>query len=189
MGYEPIEITPMTPRIGAEVRGIDLTKSLGKELADTNIRVNCITPAVIETEILKQCTQAHIDYMVSKIPMGRVGKAGEVAALIAYVGMGAPVLLYFFSNQIFAYMIARGDVEGDALGAVRVALIAKAGLVEVGAMIGGVAWLMLCLQTNVAHIPQIYFGVFLGPLAMLLNAMHYFPTPERIRWWLLSREV
>ena len=113
----------------------------------------------------------------------------EVAALMAYVGMGAPVLLYFVSNQIFAYMIAKGDVEGDALGAVRAALIAKAGLVEVGAMIGGVAWLMLCLQTNVAHIPQIYFGVFLGPLAMLLNAMHYFPTPERIRWWLLSREV
>jgi len=113
----------------------------------------------------------------------------EVAALMAYVGMGAPVVLYFVSNQIFAYMIARGDVEGDALGAVRAALIAKAGLVEVGAMIGGVAWLMLCLQTNVAHIPQIYFGVFLGPLAMLLNGMHYFPTPERIRWWLLSREV
>ena len=113
----------------------------------------------------------------------------EVAALMAYVGMGAPVVLYFVSNQIFAYMIARGDVEGDALGAVWAALIAKAGLVEVGAMIGGVAWLMLCLQTNVAHIPQIYFGVFLGPLAMLLNGMHYFPTPERIRWWLLSREV
>ena len=64
---------------------IGLTKSLGKELADTNIRVNCITPAVIETEILKQCTQAHIDYMVSKIPMGRVGQADEVAALIAWL--------------------------------------------------------------------------------------------------------
>ena len=66
-------------------------------------------------------------------------------------------------------------------------------LFGVGTFLGlqstGVAWLMLCLQTNVAHIPQIYFGVFLGPLAMLLNAMHYFPTPERIRWWLLSREV
>ncbi len=64
---------------------IGLTKSLGKELADTNIRVNCITPAVIETEILKQCTQAHIDYMVSKIPMGRVGQAAEVAAMIAWL--------------------------------------------------------------------------------------------------------
>ena len=64
---------------------IGLTKSLGKELADTNIRVNCITPAVIETEILEQCTQAHIDYMVSKIPMGRVGQVGEVAAMIAWL--------------------------------------------------------------------------------------------------------
>ena len=64
---------------------IGLTKSLGKELSDTNIRVNCITPAVIETEILKQCTQAHIDYMLSKIPMGRVGQAEEVAAMIAWL--------------------------------------------------------------------------------------------------------
>ena len=64
---------------------IGLTKSLGKELCDTNIRVNCITPAVIETEILKQCTQVHIDYMLSKIPMGRVGQAKEVAAMIAWL--------------------------------------------------------------------------------------------------------
>ena len=64
---------------------IGLTKSLGKELADTNIRVNCITPAVIQTEILEQCTQAHIDYMVSKIPMGRVGQVAEVAAMIAWL--------------------------------------------------------------------------------------------------------
>lgn len=64
---------------------IGLTKSLGKELSDKNIRVNCITPAVIETEILKQCTQEHIDYMLSKIPMGRVGQAEEVAAMIAWL--------------------------------------------------------------------------------------------------------
>ena len=64
---------------------IGLTKSLGKELADANIRVNCITPAVIETEILEQCTQEHIDYMVSKIPMGRVGQVDEVAAMIAWL--------------------------------------------------------------------------------------------------------
>ena len=60
-------------------------ESLGKELSDKNIRVNCITPAVIETEILKQCTQEHIDYMLSKIPMGRVGQAEEVAAMIAWL--------------------------------------------------------------------------------------------------------
>ena len=69
------------------------------------------------------------------------------------------------------------------------ALIAKAGIVEVGATIGGAAWLMLCQQANIAHIPRIYFGVFLEPLAMRLIAMHYLPTPKRIRWWLLSSEV
>ncbi len=64
---------------------IGLTKSLGKELATTNIRVNCVTPAVIETEILTQMTQETIDYMVAKIPMGRPGKVTEVAALVAWL--------------------------------------------------------------------------------------------------------
>ncbi len=64
---------------------IGLTKSLGKELATTNIRVNCVTPAVIETEILAQMTQETIDYMVAKIPMGRPGKVTEVAALVAWL--------------------------------------------------------------------------------------------------------
>ncbi len=64
---------------------IGLTKSLGKELATTNVRVNCVTPAVIETEILAQMTQETIDYMVAKIPMGRPGKVTEVAALVAWL--------------------------------------------------------------------------------------------------------
>ncbi len=64
---------------------IALTKSLGKELAQSNICVNCITPAVIQTDILKQCTQQHIDYMLSKIPMGRFGKVDEAAALVAWL--------------------------------------------------------------------------------------------------------
>ena len=64
---------------------IALTKSLGKELATSNIAVNCVTPAVIETDILKQLTQAHIDYMLSKIPMGRFGKTTEAAALVAWL--------------------------------------------------------------------------------------------------------
>jgi 3-oxoacyl-[acyl-carrier protein] reductase len=64
---------------------IALTKSLGKELAASNIIVNCITPAVIETDILQQCTQAHIDYMLSKIPMNRFGKKEEAAALVAWL--------------------------------------------------------------------------------------------------------
>ena len=64
---------------------IALTKSLGKELAQSNILVNCITPAVIETDILKQVTQQHIDYMLSKIPMGRFGKKEEAAAMVAWL--------------------------------------------------------------------------------------------------------
>src|SRR5947209_10000839 len=64
---------------------IGFTKALGKELATTGILVNCITPAVIETDILQQITQQHIDYMRSKIPMGRFGKKEEAAALVAWL--------------------------------------------------------------------------------------------------------
>lgn len=64
---------------------IGLTKSLGKELARTEIKVNCITPAVVQTNILKQVSQEHIDYMVSKIPMGRLGQKEEIAALVAWL--------------------------------------------------------------------------------------------------------
>jgi len=62
-----------------------LTKSLGKELAKSGVIVNCVTPAVIETDILKQITQQHIDYMRSKIPMDRFGKKEEAAALVAWL--------------------------------------------------------------------------------------------------------
>jgi len=51
----------------------------------SGILVNCITPAVIETDILKQVTQEHIAYMLSKIPMGRFGKTEEAAALVAWL--------------------------------------------------------------------------------------------------------
>jgi 3-oxoacyl-[acyl-carrier protein] reductase len=64
---------------------IAMTKSLGKELADTNIRVNCVTPAAVETPIFAQMTQAHIDFMLSKIPMGRFGLVEEVAGMVAWL--------------------------------------------------------------------------------------------------------
>jgi 2-dehydro-3-deoxy-L-rhamnonate dehydrogenase (NAD+) len=64
---------------------IALTKSLGKELATSGIIVNAVTPAVIETDILKQCSQEHIDYMLSKIPMNRFGQKEEAAALVAWL--------------------------------------------------------------------------------------------------------
>jgi 3-oxoacyl-[acyl-carrier protein] reductase len=64
---------------------IGFTKSLAKEVATQGIFVNCITPAVIETEILNQLTNEAVQYMVSKIPMGRVGKPSEVAALVSWL--------------------------------------------------------------------------------------------------------
>lgn len=64
---------------------IALTKSLGKELASTGIRVNAVTPATVKTEILKQFDQSQVDYMLSKIPMGRLGLPEENAALIAWL--------------------------------------------------------------------------------------------------------
>jgi len=64
---------------------IALTKSLGKELADTGVRVNCVTPAAVKTAIFDQMSQQHIDFMLSKIPMGRFGTPAEVAALVAWL--------------------------------------------------------------------------------------------------------
>ena len=64
---------------------IGLTKSLGKETAKTGIRVNCITPAAVRTAIFDQMTQAHIDFMLSKIPLGRFGLVDEMASMIAWM--------------------------------------------------------------------------------------------------------
>jgi len=64
---------------------IALTKSLGKELATTGIRVNCVTPAAVKTGMFAQMTQSHIDFMLSKIPMGRFGETTEIAALVAWL--------------------------------------------------------------------------------------------------------
>lgn len=64
---------------------ITLTKAAAKELATTGVIVNCVTPAVIQSDILDQLTQEAVDYMVSKIPMGRTGQPEEVAALVAWL--------------------------------------------------------------------------------------------------------
>jgi NAD(P)-dependent dehydrogenase (short-subunit alcohol dehydrogenase family) len=64
---------------------IALTKSLGKELADTGVRVNCITPAAVKTAIFEQMSEQHIQFMLSKIPMGRFGTPQEVAALVGWL--------------------------------------------------------------------------------------------------------
>jgi 3-oxoacyl-[acyl-carrier protein] reductase len=64
---------------------IALTKSLGKETADKNIAVNCITPAAARTRIFDQMSQEHIDFMLSKIPRGRFLEVDEVSAMVAWL--------------------------------------------------------------------------------------------------------
>ena len=64
---------------------IGLTKSLGKELAKSGIRVNCVTPAAVRTAIFDQMTQQHIDFMLSKIPLGRFGTVEEIAAMVCWL--------------------------------------------------------------------------------------------------------
>ena len=64
---------------------IGLTKSLGKELATSGIRVNCVTPAAVKTGMFEQMTQQHIDFMLSKIPMARFGLVEEIAALVGWL--------------------------------------------------------------------------------------------------------
>ena len=64
---------------------IGLTKSLGKELAGTGITANCVTPAAVKTEIFDQMTEEHINFMLSKIPLGRFGLVEEVAGLVTWL--------------------------------------------------------------------------------------------------------
>ena len=79
------EGNPNAPAYSASKAGvIALTKSLGKELASHDISVNCITPAAAKTAIFDQMTQAHIDFMLSKIPRGRFVTVDEIAALAAF---------------------------------------------------------------------------------------------------------
>jgi 3-oxoacyl-[acyl-carrier protein] reductase len=76
---------PAAAYSGSKAAVIGFTKSIGKDLAGTGVLVNSIAPAVIETPILGTITQEHIDYMVERIPLGRLGRAEEVAALICWL--------------------------------------------------------------------------------------------------------
>jgi 3-oxoacyl-[acyl-carrier protein] reductase len=80
------EGNPNAPAYSASKAGvIALTKSLGKELAGYDIAVNCVTPAAARTAIFDQMTQAHIDYMLSKIPRNRFVEVDEIAALVGFL--------------------------------------------------------------------------------------------------------
>ena len=75
----------MVPYSATKAAVIGLTKSVGKELAHTGVRVNCVTPAVVQTRILDEFTPEQIAYMVERIPMGRTGEIDEIAALAAWL--------------------------------------------------------------------------------------------------------
>ena len=75
----------LVPYSTAKAGVIGLTKALAKEVATRGIFVNAVAPAVIGTEMLKQMEQSTVDLLISKIPMGRVGKPEEVAALVAWL--------------------------------------------------------------------------------------------------------
>jgi 2-dehydro-3-deoxy-L-rhamnonate dehydrogenase (NAD+) len=80
------EGNPMAPAYSASKAAvIALTKALGKDLARTGVLVNCVAPAVIETPILEGLTPEHVGYMVERIPVGRMGRSEEVAALICWL--------------------------------------------------------------------------------------------------------
>ena len=75
----------MVPYSATKAAVIGLTKSVGKELATTGIRVNCVTPAVVQTRILDQLTPEAVQYMIERIPMGRTAEIEEVAALVSWL--------------------------------------------------------------------------------------------------------
>jgi NAD(P)-dependent dehydrogenase (short-subunit alcohol dehydrogenase family) len=80
------EGNPNAPAYSASKAGvIALTKSLGKELAQSGVVVNCVTPRAVSTAIFDQMTEQHINYMLSKIPMGRFGTIDEIAAIVAWL--------------------------------------------------------------------------------------------------------
>src|SRR5271166_2054677 len=80
-----VDVADWTSVSASKAGIIGLTKSLGKELATTGVLVNSLAPAVFKSPLLKQMSAQHIDYMLSKIPMGRFGEPDEVTAMICWL--------------------------------------------------------------------------------------------------------
>ena len=80
------EGNPMATAYSASTAAvIAMTKSIGKDVAETGVLVNCVAPAVIQTRMLGDMSEEHVAYMIERIPMKRVGQPEEVAALIAFL--------------------------------------------------------------------------------------------------------
>jgi NAD(P)-dependent dehydrogenase (short-subunit alcohol dehydrogenase family) len=80
------EGNPMAAAYSASKAGvIAMTKAIAKDVAGTGVIVNCVTPAVIQTPILEGLSEEHVSYMVERIPLGRMGTADEVAALVCWL--------------------------------------------------------------------------------------------------------
>jgi 3-oxoacyl-[acyl-carrier protein] reductase len=93
------EGNPMAAAYSAAKAGVmALTKAVGKDLARSGVLVNCIAPAPVETPMLGDITQEHIDYMLARVPMGRLATPDEAATLIAYL---ASEDLSFSTGAIF----------------------------------------------------------------------------------------
>ena len=89
---------------------IALTKSLGKELADSNIAVNCVTPAAARTAIFDQMSQEHIDYMLSKIPRGRFVEVKEISSMIAWMVSAENS---FTTGAVLTYQVEDQLIKGE----------------------------------------------------------------------------
>src|SRR2546423_543056 len=118
------EGNPMAgPYSSSKAAVIALTKAIGKDVAGTGVLVNCIAPAVINTPILAQISEEHIGYMTARIPLGRVGEPGEVAALICWLAseemsFSTPGCFDTSGGGIRARRDSRGSVPEPELGVV-----------------------------------------------------------------------
>src|SRR5262249_28246151 len=101
------------------------TKSLGKELARHGILVNCVTPAAVETDLFQQMTPAHIEYMLSRIPMGRFGQTTEIAALVAWLASEECSFRPTVSRGVICAVVCTYGCDDGRIALTRCAIIGR----------------------------------------------------------------